>query len=63
MLERARIGHTWRGLWDSFCLVTPNWTARLPRTGDDREGFVRAMRVVRYRQRYASMFGALRAVV
>ncbi len=26
VLERARIGQTWRGLWDSFCLVMPNWT-------------------------------------
>ena len=23
VLERGRIGQTWRGLWDSFCLVTP----------------------------------------
>ena len=30
VLERARVGQTWRGLWDSFCLVTPNWTMSLP---------------------------------
>jgi putative flavoprotein involved in K+ transport len=23
-LERGRIGETWRGRWDGFCLVTPN---------------------------------------
>ena len=30
MLERGRVGQTWRGRWDSFCLVTPNWTVQLP---------------------------------
>jgi cation diffusion facilitator CzcD-associated flavoprotein CzcO len=30
VLERARIGQAWRGRWDSFCLVTPNWTMSLP---------------------------------
>jgi putative flavoprotein involved in K+ transport len=61
VLERARVGQTWRGLWDSFCLVTPNWTMSLPDaayTGDDPEGFVPRDEVVRYLQRYASSFGA-----
>jgi putative flavoprotein involved in K+ transport len=61
VLERARVGQTWRGLWDSFCLVTPNWTMSLPGaayTGDDPEGFVARDEVVRYLQRYASNFGA-----
>ena len=26
VLERGAVGQTWRGRWDSFCLVTPNWT-------------------------------------
>ena len=30
VLERGRIGQTWRDRWDSFCLVTPNWSVRLP---------------------------------
>src|SRR4029079_5537390 len=30
VLERGRIGQTWRDRWDSFCLVTPNWTVQLP---------------------------------
>jgi putative flavoprotein involved in K+ transport len=30
VLERGRVGETWRGRWESFCLVTPNWTVRLP---------------------------------
>jgi putative flavoprotein involved in K+ transport len=61
VLERARIGQTWRDLWDSFCLVTPNWTMSLPGaayTGDDPEGFVPRDEVVRYLRRYASSFGA-----
>ena len=61
VLERARVGQTWRGLWDSFCLVTPNWTMSLPGaayTGDDPEGFVPRDEIVRYLQRYASSFGA-----
>ena len=24
VLERGRIGKSWRGRWDTFCLVTPN---------------------------------------
>jgi len=30
VLEKGRVGQTWRGRWDSFCLVTPNWTVQLP---------------------------------
>jgi putative flavoprotein involved in K+ transport len=61
VLERARIGQTWQGLWDSFCLVTPNWTMNLPGApyqGDDPEGFVPRDEIVRYLQHYASSFGA-----
>ena len=61
VLERARVGQTWRGLWDSFCLVTPNWTMSLPGapyTDDDPEGFVPRDAIVEYLQRYASSFGA-----
>jgi len=61
VLERARVGQTWRGLWDSFRLVTPNWTMSLPGApykGDDPEGFVPRDEIVEYLQRYASSFGA-----
>lgn len=43
VLERGRVGETWRGRWDSFCLVTPNWTVLLPDghyKGDDPDGFM-----------------------
>jgi putative flavoprotein involved in K+ transport len=61
VLERARVGQTWRNLWDSFCLVTPNWTMSLPGfpySGDDPEGFVPRDEIVGYLQRYASSFDA-----
>jgi putative flavoprotein involved in K+ transport len=61
VLERARVGQTWRDLWDSFCLVTPNWTMSLPGfpyAGDDPEGFVPRDEIVGYLERYASSFDA-----
>ena len=31
VLEKDDVGASWRHQrWDSFCLVTPNWTVRLP---------------------------------
>jgi glycine/D-amino acid oxidase-like deaminating enzyme len=30
VLERGRVGQTWRERWDGFCLVTPNWSVQLP---------------------------------
>ena len=31
VLEAGRVAETWRSRrWDSFCLVTPNWTVQLP---------------------------------
>jgi cation diffusion facilitator CzcD-associated flavoprotein CzcO len=43
VLERGRIGQTWRDRWDSFCLVSPNWCIQLPGRpyeGDDPDGFL-----------------------
>jgi putative flavoprotein involved in K+ transport len=56
VLERGRIGQTWRERWDSFCLVTPNWTLQLPDfpyDGDDPDGFMLRDEVVDYLERYA----------
>jgi len=61
VLERERVGHTWRRRWDSFCLVTPNWTVRLPGgdyDGDDPDGFMPRDEIVAYLQRYARGFAA-----
>lgn len=61
VLERRRIGETWRSRWDSFCLVTPNWTVQLPGhpySGDDPDGFMPKDEIVDYLEGYASAVGA-----
>jgi putative flavoprotein involved in K+ transport len=61
VLERGRVGQTWRGRWDSFCLVTPNWSVRLPGhpyERDDPDGFMPRDEVVEHLERYAAGFGA-----
>ncbi|HET9259665.1 MAG TPA: NAD(P)-binding domain-containing protein [Acidimicrobiia bacterium] len=57
VLERGRIGQTWRDRWDSFCLVTPNWSVQLPDAhydGPDPDGFMPRDEIVEYLERYAS---------
>ena len=61
VLERGRIGQTWRDRWDSFCLVTPNWSVRLPGgtyAGDDPDGFMPRDEIVAHLERYAATSGA-----
>ncbi len=61
VLERGRIGDTWRHRWDSFCLVTPNWSVQLPGfpyDGGDPDGFMVRDDIVAYLERYARSFGA-----
>lgn len=56
VLERGRVAQTWRGRWDSFTLVTPNWTLRLPGeayAGGEPEGHVGRDEIVAFLQRYA----------
>ena len=37
VLDRGEIGHAWKAYrWDSFCLVTPNWSIRLLSTSRAR---------------------------
>jgi cation diffusion facilitator CzcD-associated flavoprotein CzcO len=60
VLERGRIGETWRGRWDSFCLVIPNWTVQLPGgryRGDDPDGFMPKDEIVSHLVGYAQSFG------
>jgi putative flavoprotein involved in K+ transport len=57
VLERDRIAQAWRERWDSFTLVTPNWTLDLPGSpyaGDDPEGHVPRDEIVGYLERYAA---------
>jgi putative flavoprotein involved in K+ transport len=60
VLERGRVGQTWRDRWDSFCLVTPNWTVQLPGyvyDGEDPDGFMARDEIVAYLERYAAAAG------
>ena len=61
LLERHRVAQTWRNRWDSFSLVTPNWTMKLPGlsyAGDEPEGFDRRDKIVGFLERYAASFNA-----
>ncbi|TMI77785.1 MAG: FAD-dependent oxidoreductase [Bacillati bacterium ANGP1] len=61
VLERGRLGETWRGRWDSFCLVIPNWTVRLPGApyrGGDPDGFMPRDDIVAHLADYARSFKA-----
>ncbi|MBA2327165.1 MAG: NAD(P)-binding domain-containing protein [Actinobacteria bacterium] len=61
VLERGRVGETWRGRWDSFCLVIPNWTLQLPGghyAGGDPDGFMPRDDIVRHLADYAHGFQA-----
>ena len=61
VLERGRVAQSWRERWDSFCLVTPNWTIRLPGApydGDDPDGFLPRDGVVEHFERYAGRLDA-----
>lgn len=62
VLEAGRVAETWRmRRWDSFCLVTNNWTVKLPGAeydGPDPEGFMSRGEVVDYFERWAGSFAA-----
>jgi cation diffusion facilitator CzcD-associated flavoprotein CzcO len=61
VLERGRVAQTWRGRWDSFCLVTPNWSVQLPGhpyDGDDPDGFMPRNELVAHLERYAAAVDA-----
>lgn len=59
VLERGRgPGESWRSArWDSFTLVTPNWSVRLPGLpydGPEPDGFLPKAAIVAYFERYAA---------
>jgi putative flavoprotein involved in K+ transport len=62
VLESGLVAETWRSRrWDSFCLVTPNWTVQLPGAkygGPDPDGFMSLAELVDHFQSYASSFDA-----
>ena len=62
VLEAGRVAETWRSRrWDSFCLVTPNWSVMLPGAdydGPDPDGFMPRDAIVEHIERWADAFGA-----
>ena len=61
ILDRARVAQAWRDRWDSFSLVTPNWTFKLPGAEfaeDDPEGFLLRDEIVGRLDRYARALSA-----
>src|SRR5213595_2378724 len=62
VLEAGRIAETWRTRrWDSFCLVTPNWSVTLPGapySGPDADGFMGRDELIEHFQRWADSFAA-----
>lgn len=61
VLERAaRVGHAWRAArWDSFTLVTPNWSFRLPGAeydGDAPGAYMPRDEIVARLERYAERY-------
>ena len=60
ILDRGKIGDTWRNRWDSFCLVTPNHNCQLPGypyNGNDPDGFMLRDEIVTYVEDFAQSFG------
>lgn len=61
VLDRGRVAQSWRGRWDSFCLVLSNWTVGLPGgayQGDDPDGFMPRDDIVGHLASYAASFQA-----
>ena len=62
VLEAGRVAETWRSRrWDSFCLVTPNWSVQLPGgayDGAEPDGFMNKPELVAHFQRWADSFAA-----
>ena len=59
--RRERLGGGWQDRWDSFCLVTPNWTASFPGfpyEDDDPDGFMPRDAIAARIARFAEVIGA-----
>ena len=57
--QTASIAPTWRGRWDSFSLVLPNWTYQLPDhgyDGDDPDGFMGRDELVTDLEQFSNSF-------
>ena len=62
VLDRGKLGNAWlNDRWDSFCLVTPNWTITLPGAeykGNDPNGFMLGKDFAVYLKKWATSFNA-----
>ena len=62
VLEAGRVAETWRTRrWDSFCLVTPNWSVQLPGAmyeGPAPDGYMNLSELVDHLQSWADSFEA-----
>ena len=62
VLEAGRVAETWRSRrWDSFCLVTPNWSVKLPGAaydGPDPDGYMGREALVEHFQAWSNSFAA-----
>jgi putative flavoprotein involved in K+ transport len=59
LFDRGRTGDSWRHRWDSFCLVTPNWSLDLPGhsyQGEARDGFMARDDIVAFLEEYRASF-------
>ena len=60
VLEAGRVAETWRSRrWDSFCLVTPNMSVRLPGatySGHDPDGFMSRAELVAFFESWVASF-------
>ena len=60
LFDPARPGDSWRARWDSFTLVTPNWTLQLPGhhyEGAEPDGFLVRDDLAQYVADFASSIG------
>jgi len=62
VVERGDIANAWKAdKWDSFCLVTPNWTITLPGAeyaGPDPDGFMLRADFIDHMRNWARTFAA-----
>ncbi len=62
ILEAGRVAETWRTRrWDSFCLVTPNWSVMLPGapySGPDPDGYMNLAELIDHFQSWSDSFRA-----
>jgi putative flavoprotein involved in K+ transport len=57
VLEKDSVASKWRERWDSFTLVTPNWTVKLPGgtyDGPEPDGYLPRDEIVAHLERYAA---------